>query len=176
MDKPDLYNLGCAPITLLAAKQIDELWSVFTWPKQPLPVLDIGCGPGDVTRKVLAPRLPPGTKLVACDISPEMLEFCRQHNALPGTITYEQLDVVQPDLENSAVWQYAPFGKVFCLLLLHWDVKQFVSPYQHSEDPVSDFRQLLQTEGYQVLRCDVTPEVVFFPSEMQRRGEQLLYL
>ncbi|XP_046990945.1 juvenile hormone acid O-methyltransferase-like [Schistocerca americana] len=218
MDKPDLYNLGCAPLTLLAAKQVDELWPVLTWPRQPLPVLDIGCGPGDVARKVLAPRLPPGTKLVACDISTKMLEFCRQHNALPGTITYEQLDVVQPDLENSAVWQYAPFGKVFCLLLLHWvpdnrravqniqkllvpggvavfsiianmvnntafeemakdslwarymqDVEKFVSPYQHSEDQVSDFRQLLQSEGYQVLRCDVAPQVVFFPSEMQRR-------
>ncbi|XP_049855429.1 juvenile hormone acid O-methyltransferase-like [Schistocerca gregaria] len=175
--------------------------------------------------RVLAPRLPPGTKLVACDISTEMVEFCRQHNALPGTITYEQLDVLQPDLENSAVWQYAPFGKVFCLLMLHWvpdnrravqnihkllvsggeavfsvmasmthytafeemardsrwaqymqDVEQFVSPYQHSEDPESDFRQLLQSEGYQVLRCDVAPEMVFFPSEMQRRGEQLLCL
>ncbi|XP_047106078.1 uncharacterized protein LOC124775284 [Schistocerca piceifrons] len=120
MDKPDLYNLGCAPLTLLAAKQVDELWPVLTWPMRPLPVLDIGCGPGDVARKILAPRLPPGTKLVACDISTKMLEFYRQHNALPGTITYEQLDVVQPDLENSAVWQYAPFGKVFCLLLLHW--------------------------------------------------------
>ncbi|XP_049854093.1 juvenile hormone acid O-methyltransferase-like [Schistocerca gregaria] len=218
MDKPDLYNLGCVPLTQLAAKQVDELWLAFNWPRQPLPVLDIGCGPGDVARKVLAPRLPPGTKLVACDISTEMVEFCRQHNALPGTITYEQLDVVQPDLENSAVWQYAPFGKVFCFLLLHWvpdnrravqnihkllvpggeavfsiianmvfytvfeemakdsrwarymqDVEKFVSPYQHSEDPVSDFRQLLQSEGYQVLRCDVAPQVLFFPSEMQRR-------
>ncbi|XP_049799653.1 juvenile hormone acid O-methyltransferase-like [Schistocerca nitens] len=218
VDKPDVYNLACASLTLIAAKQIDALWSDLTWPKRPLPLLEVGCGTGDVARKVLAPRLPPCTKLVACDTSTKNLEFCRLHNALPGTIVYEELNVFKPDLQNSAVWQYAPFGKVFCLMLLHWvpdnrhavqniykllvpggevvfsvianmvfsaafedmakdsrwseymqDLKKFISPYEHCEDPVSEFSQLLKNEGFQVLRCYVAPQRVLFPSKVQRR-------
>uniref|UniRef100_P0DY81 4-vinylphenol methyltransferase 1 n=1 Tax=Locusta migratoria TaxID=7004 RepID=4VMT1_LOCMI len=218
MDKPHLYTLGCSPLTAMAEAQLDALWSQLSWPQTPLPVLDIGCGPGDVARKVLVPRLPAGTRLVACDISPEMLDFCRQHNALLGTITYELLDVVEPRLEDTAVWRLAPFGKVFCLLLLHWvpdnrlavknihkllvpggeavftvianmalcaayeeiakvprwtqytqDVEKFVSPYQHSEDPVGEFSRLLESEGFQVLHCDLSPQKVFFPTAEKRR-------
>lgn len=218
MDKPQLYTLACSPLTAMAEAQLDALWSQLSWPQTPLPVLDIGCGPGDIARKVLAPRLPAGSRLVACDISPEMLDFCRQHNALPGAITYELLDVVEPRLEDTAVWRLAPFGKVFCLLLLHWvpdyrlavknihkllvpggeavftvianmvfntayeemakeprwtqymqDVEKFISPYQHSEDPVDEFSCLLESEGFQVLRCDLSPQKLFFPTAEERR-------
>uniref|UniRef100_P0DY82 4-vinylphenol methyltransferase 2 n=2 Tax=Locusta migratoria TaxID=7004 RepID=4VMT2_LOCMI len=218
IDKPHLYTLGCCSLTAMASAQLDALWSQLSWPQTPLPVLDIGCGPGDIARKVLAPRLPAGTRLVACDISPEMVDFCRQHNALPGTITYELLDVVEPRLEDTVVWRNGPFGKVFCMLMLHlvpdnrlavknihkllvpggeavfsvianmalcdayeemakeprWalymqDVEKFVSPYQHSEDPVGEFRLLLESEGFQVLRCDLGPQKVFFPTAETHR-------
>ncbi|XP_049855433.1 ubiquinone biosynthesis O-methyltransferase-like [Schistocerca gregaria] len=214
--KPDVSNLACASLTFIAAKQIDALWSDLTWPKRPLPLLEIGCGTGDVATKVTAARLPPCTKLVACDTSSKKLEFCRLHNALPGTIVYEELNVFKPDLQNSAVWQYAPFGKVFCLMLLHWvpdnrhaiqnihkllvpggevvfsitanmlfsaafediakdsrwsehmqDLKKFIFPYEHCEDPLSEFSQLLKSEGLQVLRCYVAPQRVLFPSKVQ---------
>ncbi|XP_046991527.1 juvenile hormone acid O-methyltransferase-like [Schistocerca americana] len=219
MDKPKLFSRDGAAYTAVAEAQIAELWSILSWPEDPLPVLDVGCGPGDVTKKVIVPRLPPGTKLVACDISPEMLEYCRQHNALPGTITYEPFDVMDPHVERSTVWKYAPYGKVFAVMLMHWvpdnrrvvqnmhkllapsgeavftiianmplfaayeemvkdprwtqymerDLYKFISPYQHCEDPVSVFGQLLKSEGFQVLRCDVRPQKFVFPSELQRR-------
>ncbi|XP_049856247.1 juvenile hormone acid O-methyltransferase-like isoform X3 [Schistocerca gregaria] len=220
MDKPELFSSAGTPYRALADTQIGELWSALSWPEDPLPVLDVGCGPGDVTKKVIAPRLPPGTKLVASDISPEMLEFCRLHNALPGTITYELFDAMTPHLEKSSVWQYAPFGKVFAVMVMQWlsdnrraiqnmhkllvpggeavftvlaksvhlaayeelakdprwarymkqDVETFVSPYHRSEDPASEFRQLLQSEGFHVVCCDLSPQTFVFPSEAQRRA------
>ncbi|XP_049948069.1 juvenile hormone acid O-methyltransferase-like [Schistocerca serialis cubense] len=218
MDKPEMYSRNGADLVVTAAKYVDQLWPLLTWPEPPLPALDIGCGPGDIASKVLAPRLPPGTKLVACDISPEMVEFGRQHNSLTGAITFERLDLLEPDLENSAVWQYTPFGKVFAFMLMHWvpdtrrgvqnvhkllsiggeaiftmiantgllaayeemakdprwaqytqDVEKFVPPYQHSEDPANEFRRLLQSEGFQVLRCDLSPHSFVCASEAERR-------
>ncbi|XP_046988164.1 juvenile hormone acid O-methyltransferase-like [Schistocerca americana] len=121
MDKPELYSRCAAPtFAAVNIRHLEELWPTLTWPDQPLPVLEVGCGPGDITAKFLAPRLPGGTKIVSCDVSPEMLRYAEEHNGRPGVITYESFDAAEKDLEGTAVWKHGPYSKAFALLLLHW--------------------------------------------------------
>ncbi|KAK8762230.1 hypothetical protein V5799_026502 [Amblyomma americanum] len=44
--------------------------------------LDVGCGVGGFTRNVLLPLGGSATRIVAADISPSMLQFARENNAL----------------------------------------------------------------------------------------------
>ncbi|XP_049772943.1 juvenile hormone acid O-methyltransferase-like [Schistocerca cancellata] len=121
MDKPELYGRYSGPIEAAAARALDEVWPLLRWSRPALPILDIGCGPGDVAAKVLAPWLPRGTKIVACDLSAEMLRYAQANNSLPGVVAYERLDVTDAlQLEQSGVWRRGPYSKAFVFLLLHW--------------------------------------------------------
>ena len=44
-------------------------------------VMDIGCGPGSSSRKMLLPSFPKVKKLIAVDVLPDMIEFAKKNNA-----------------------------------------------------------------------------------------------
>ncbi|XP_059608075.1 juvenile hormone acid O-methyltransferase-like [Phlebotomus argentipes] len=57
-------------------------------------VLDIGCGPGDITRSCILPLLPQNfEKLVCADISPEMLEICKSEFTGVENVEFLQMDI-----------------------------------------------------------------------------------
>lgn len=79
-------------------------------------VLDAGCGTGRVTRH-LVERLPRG-KVVAVDVSPEMLVEARRNLADVG----ERVEIVQSDLADLALPR--PVDAVFSGAVLHWVLDQ----------------------------------------------------
>lgn len=82
-------------------------------------VLDVGCGPGDVTAEVLLPFLPENFKrLVGADVSNEMVEFCRKTRKHPK-LTFQQFNVDQ-ELEKQAFASVEPFDHIFSFYCLHF--------------------------------------------------------
>ncbi|XP_014283772.1 juvenile hormone acid O-methyltransferase [Halyomorpha halys] len=108
-------------------------------------ILDIGCGPGDVTSTVLFPLLPKDTTLVACDISEEMIKYCSKF-IKNDRISFKTQDIQQKEITNL---QVESFNKIFSFYCLHW---------------ISDHRQAMQNiysllkPGGEILLMFITPD------------------
>ncbi|XP_049772898.1 juvenile hormone acid O-methyltransferase-like [Schistocerca cancellata] len=125
----ELYAAHCAPQRLAALEAVDAVWPLLRWPqaeavlragplRRRLTVLDLGCGPGDTTAWVLAPRLPERVLLVGADAHPGFVQHARLRNSRAG-VCYELFDADSFEVELSLLWRCAPFGIVFSFLLLH---------------------------------------------------------
>lgn len=80
-------------------------------------VLDIGCGPGDVTVDILFPLLPKDTTLVGCDISEGMIAYCNEF------IKNNRMSFITMDIEHkniSSTLELESFNKIFSFNCLHW--------------------------------------------------------
>ncbi|XP_049775463.1 uncharacterized protein LOC126162788 [Schistocerca cancellata] len=199
-------------------RQLEQIWPTLTWPAKRLPVLDVGCGPEDIVAKFLAPRVPEGTKIIACDACPEKLEHAKGRNSVPDVIIHDLFDVTGKDLQNTSVWKQGPYCKVFSLMQQLWlpenrraiqnihkllapggeaiftvvpkfslwggfedtiddpewrqhmkDVQRTLSPYGDYEDPVSELKKLLITEGFQISHCAPGAMEVDFRSRKEVR-------
>ncbi|XP_040062291.1 juvenile hormone acid O-methyltransferase-like [Ixodes scapularis] len=80
--------------------------------------LDLGCGTGDFTRDHLLPRCSPCRRMVAADVSLEMIEFARKHFPHPK-ICYDLLDISASEV-TGFVLKYGQFDRVFSFFCLHW--------------------------------------------------------
>ena len=66
-----------------------------SWKKQPLTIMDLGCGGGDILRAIArwAELKDLQVKLVGVDKNPLILDFAREHSADFTNIVYKQMDV-----------------------------------------------------------------------------------
>ncbi|KAJ6621563.1 Juvenile hormone acid O-methyltransferase [Pseudolycoriella hygida] len=85
-------------------------------------VLDVGCGSGNTTTKILLPALPSTiNRLIACDLSDEMLKYAKQYHNHPK-VSYEKLDITGPIDEFLA--KYGLFDHIVSFLCFNWEKKQ----------------------------------------------------
>jgi tRNA (cmo5U34)-methyltransferase len=75
-------------------------------------VLDLGCGDGEVTARVLAEH--PGAEAVACDFSPEMLGRARERFADLPAVT-----VVEHDLDHRLPAAWGTFDVIVSAFAIH---------------------------------------------------------
>ncbi|KAL1473739.1 hypothetical protein MTO96_038506 [Rhipicephalus appendiculatus] len=81
--------------------------------------LEIGCGPGDLTRNHLLPVCPPTLKrLVSTDNSQAMLDHARTAHAHPK-IDYRLLDITSDDDVSRFIAEEGRFQRVYSFLALH---------------------------------------------------------
>ncbi|KAK5641172.1 hypothetical protein RI129_009719 [Pyrocoelia pectoralis] len=81
-------------------------------------VLDVGCGPGDITKYGLLPKLPKTTKkLVGIDISSDMINFAKMYHQDDKRLTYQVLDITTNELPNNF---RETFDHVFSFYCLHF--------------------------------------------------------
>jgi juvenile hormone acid methyltransferase len=82
-------------------------------------VLDLGCGPGDVTTEVLMPRLPTDfSVLVGADLSAEMIQYASE-NYMHPKLRFTQFDLAK-DLGMTSQLLPSDFDKIFSFFCLHW--------------------------------------------------------
>lgn len=115
---PDFYianNSGQRASTLRA---LDLLQSSFMEEAKDQQFLDLGCGTGDFTRDHLLPRCPNVGKMVAVDVSADMVEYAKKHFAHPK-ICYDVLDISTNDVTDF-VQRYGQFDRVYSFFCLHW--------------------------------------------------------
>ncbi|XP_075531110.1 juvenile hormone acid O-methyltransferase-like [Dermacentor variabilis] len=82
-------------------------------------MLDIGCGDGHVTREVLLPRSLPCRRLVATDVSSDMVGFARANFPHPK-ISYDLLDVSDSGDVKRFMDTYGRFERVYSVCCLNW--------------------------------------------------------
>lgn len=99
-------------------KILDEFSPIFKWrPDGKDSLLDIGCGPGDVTNDVIVPFLPKNfSRLVCADISEKALNTART-KVQSQKAAFEILDVGSP--LNESVWT-TRFDHITLFYCLHW--------------------------------------------------------
>ncbi|KAG0416977.1 hypothetical protein HPB47_006003 [Ixodes persulcatus] len=80
--------------------------------------LDVGCGTGDFTRDCLLPRCPPCRRIVAADVSEDMVQYAREHFSHPK-ICYDVLDIASEDVSDF-IERYGEFDRVYSFFCFHW--------------------------------------------------------
>jgi len=123
MNKPKLYADFCHD---LSGKDVTKVLSEYTkkmsW-KTGDRVLDLGCGPGIMTKEVLMPHLPDDFGLlVGADLSAEMIQYASEMYSHPK-LRYIQFDITK-DIEKTSQLRPSDFDKIFTFFLLHWILDQ----------------------------------------------------
>ncbi|KAM7301463.1 juvenile hormone acid O-methyltransferase [Ixodes scapularis] len=80
--------------------------------------LDLGCGTGDFTRDHLLPLWPEVGRIVAVDVSQDMVEYAKRKFSHPK-IYYDVLDIGGNGVADF-VRRYGQFDRVYSFLCLHW--------------------------------------------------------
>ncbi|CAG0892385.1 unnamed protein product [Cyprideis torosa] len=94
---------------------LEEFAHHLTWSPKPETVLDLGCGPGNVTEQILLPGLPTGTEVVAVDRSASMIEYAKKNHP-SAHINY----VVGEARTLSDQFAGTKFNKCFSFNFFHW--------------------------------------------------------
>jgi len=118
MDNPEVYD-GTSEFQRRCARELlNYIASRMTWgTKDPVAVLDFGCGQGFVTKNILLPLLTqkaPDIKIYGLDISKKMINFSSSNYGSPNII-YVTLDLLNGDtvFPNKV-------DKIFSSFALHW--------------------------------------------------------
>ncbi|XP_072747976.1 juvenile hormone acid O-methyltransferase-like [Anoplolepis gracilipes] len=84
--------------------------------------MDIGCGPGDITKNILLPALNPNAVMIGTDISENMIEFAEKAYG-NEKLKFEVLDIQTTSLPEKYI---SKFDHIFSFYALHWcyDIRQ----------------------------------------------------
>lgn len=93
-------------------------------------VLDIGCGPGDVTTGILKPSIGQFELLLGVDKSKNMVQYARQH-CEEEDVLFEELDIAGDVTEFREDW--GTFSKIYSFYCLHWikDLRKALSNIEY---------------------------------------------
>lgn len=86
---------------------------------KPETILDLGCGPGNITCDVVAPNFPNSTRIVGADKSPEMIKHATLYFRRES-LSYAVLDVVDDQDVEKFINNHGTFSKVVSFYCLHW--------------------------------------------------------
>ncbi|XP_070163058.1 juvenile hormone acid O-methyltransferase-like [Polyergus mexicanus] len=84
--------------------------------------MDVGCGPGDITKYILLPVLNPNAVIIGTDISEDAIEFAKKTYGNERLI-FKVLDIQTKDLPEKYI---SGFDHIFSFHTLHWcyDIQQ----------------------------------------------------
>ncbi|XP_029824009.4 juvenile hormone acid O-methyltransferase [Ixodes scapularis] len=124
--------------------------------KSPTPdqqFVDLGCGTGDFTRQELLPRCQPCRRIVATDVSQEMVRFAERSFSHPQ-IEYDVYDF--RDDASKIVRKYGRFDRAYSFFALHY-AEDLVSALRNVADLMTDDGECLlvfaaRIPGYAVWR------------------------
>ncbi|TGZ48683.1 putative methyltransferase [Temnothorax longispinosus] len=92
--------------------------------------MDIGCGPGDITKDFLLPNLGSDAQIIGTDISESMIKYANKTFNDEKRLHFEVLDIQTKNLPEKYI---SEFNNIFSFHTLHWcnDIRQaFRNMYQ----------------------------------------------
>ncbi|XP_040063949.1 juvenile hormone acid O-methyltransferase-like [Ixodes scapularis] len=119
---PDIYIVNNNPQRAFNLRILDLLQASFMEDTKEQQFLDVGCGTGDFTRDHLLPRCTPLERMVAVDVSEDMVEYAKKNFAHPK-IFYDVLDISGNGVADF-VERYGQFDRVYSFLCLQWTNNQ----------------------------------------------------
>lgn len=116
---PEMYTNSASKVAkYFNLKVLDILQMSFdTGTEDEMQFLDIGCGTGQFTREDLLPRCLPCKRIVATDVSEDMLDYAKKNYSHPQ-IVYDIMNI-GGDV-SSFVEHYGQFQRVYSFFCLHW--------------------------------------------------------
>ncbi|XP_012537919.1 juvenile hormone acid O-methyltransferase [Monomorium pharaonis] len=75
--------------------------------------MDVGCGPGDITRNVILPNLHPNAVIIGTDISATMIEYAKKAYSDNKRLEFEVLDIETESLPEKYI------SKLDCIFSFH---------------------------------------------------------
>ncbi|XP_061394065.1 juvenile hormone acid O-methyltransferase-like [Musca vetustissima] len=120
MNKPALYHKSHSSVKEDAGQLLTKFAEKLQWRSDGGDhLLEIGCGPGDVSMGYLYPLMPENYgKLIFSDVSTKMLDFFEKNYDLPKKCHLKQIDIVGANsLPTDMLGQ---FDHVIPCLVLHW--------------------------------------------------------
>lgn len=117
MDKPLLYIENSIQAKEDFNYAVEKYFNLINW-KDECNILDVGCGPGNITYESLFPLLPKTMKsLVGIDLSTHFIDYAKSHYQKDQRIQYHHLDIttdnIPPEFEEN-------FDNVFSFYCLHY--------------------------------------------------------
>ncbi|XP_011172993.2 juvenile hormone acid O-methyltransferase-like [Solenopsis invicta] len=92
--------------------------------------MDVGCGPGDITKNLLLPALGSDAQIIGTDISEKMIKYANVTSSDEKRVQFEVLDIETKNLPKKYITE---FKHVFSFHALHYcyDIRQaFKNIYQ----------------------------------------------
>lgn len=131
---PEMYTNSASKVAkYFNLKVLDILQMSFdTGTEDEMQFLDIGCGTGQFTREDLLPRCLPCKRIVATDVSGDMLDYAKKNYSHPQ-IVYDIMNI-GGDV-SSFVEHYGQFQRVYSFFCLHWVKDKEVVMNNISRDP-----------------------------------------
>ncbi|KAK5640516.1 hypothetical protein RI129_011327 [Pyrocoelia pectoralis] len=100
---------------------MEKLKKLVKW-KENASILDVGCGPGNVTHNFLLPALPKSASLTAIDKAADAIHYANEHYGNSSQVTFRQMDIVSPDPNFSQT-----FDHIFSFYCLHFIFEQEIA-------------------------------------------------
>lgn len=126
---PQVYRTKCVESSVRLIPFLNTFSSQVTWnrPNGNESLLDIGCGPGNVTMQFILPLLPDTySRLVATDISKDMIEYAKNNfNHQPKKISFQVLDIGDANAVNQFLTLNGTFDYITSFYCLHWLLDQY---------------------------------------------------
>ncbi|CAN7993803.1 unnamed protein product, partial [Ixodes pacificus] len=113
---PEIYIASNNTQRALNLQVLDILQTSFMDDTKEQQFLDVGCGTGDFTRDHLLPRCTPLERMVAVDVSEDMVEYAKKYFAHPK-ICYDVLDITGNGVADF-VKRYGQFDRVYSFFCL----------------------------------------------------------
>ncbi|XP_011706124.1 PREDICTED: uncharacterized protein LOC105461325 [Wasmannia auropunctata] len=79
--------------------------------------MDIGCGPGDITKEILLPAIGSNAQLIGTDILESMIKYANETFSDEKRLQYEVLDIVIKNLPKKYI---SKFEHIFSFYTLQW--------------------------------------------------------
>ncbi|XP_015910904.1 juvenile hormone acid O-methyltransferase [Parasteatoda tepidariorum] len=129
MNDPALY-IKSNPFQVRDATQILGIFKKQISSDETDIILDIGCGPGDVTTGILKPVIGRFELLLGVDRSKSMVQYARQH-CEDEDVLFEELDIAGDVTDFRDDW--GTFTKIFSFYCLHWikDIEKALSNIEY---------------------------------------------
>nr|UKF18817.1 juvenile hormone acid O-methyltransferase [Sogatella furcifera] len=99
-----------------SANVLNQLKSKLQWEDNET-IMDVGCGPGNVTAKLLQAIVPNDAKIVGVDISPNMVEHAQKKYG-NNNLHFCTLDFGSENIRQE--FELESFSKIFSFYCLHW--------------------------------------------------------
>ncbi|XP_011868329.1 PREDICTED: uncharacterized protein LOC105562248, partial [Vollenhovia emeryi] len=103
--------------------------------------LEIGCGPGDITKDILLPSLGSSAHIIGVDISEPMVKYANEKYGDEKRLQFEVLDIETKNLPKKYI---SEFDHIFSFHTLHW-----CSDIRHV---LKNIYQMLQPNGFAFLQ------------------------
>ncbi|KAK4872383.1 hypothetical protein RN001_014412 [Aquatica leii] len=115
MEKPLLFIKSTVEAHAVLEKIFDQNLEILQR-KDNCVVLDVGCGPGNVTFEKVLPRLPSTTtKLIGVDILSDNIKYARKHYQTDPRVFYEELDIRTDSLPPEYLKAFDLILSFYCL-------------------------------------------------------------